>query len=219
MGNVRLIIYAAAVGQKNTRTTSIYEKDLWPVRSFSGVSSTYPPVAIPSRSVITLLNFSVQLSCSPQGPEINGQQNLENTLSTNYKIIWIVRGFWLVCKWVFVALWSTKMTWAMWLIVYELWEFTLRASYTVFLFVKTENNFIKEIKHVVRAFIASTASRVFTDLLSNSPKRLPRFSPGSESTENMFYFLIKWELSMGYVTEKYEEVKLIAQGITMRDQN
>ena len=35
----------------------------------------------------------------------------------------------------------------------------------------------------------STASRVFIDLLSNSPKRLPQFSPGYESTENMFYFL------------------------------
>ena len=30
----------------------------------------------------------------------------------------------------------------------------LSASYIVFLFVKTENNFIKEIKHVLRAFIA-----------------------------------------------------------------
>ena len=28
------------------------------------------------------------------------------------------------------------------------------------------------------------------DLLQNSPKRSPRFSPGYESTENMFYFLI-----------------------------
>ena len=33
------------------------------------------------------------------------------------------------------------------------------------------------------------ASRVFTDLLLNSPKHLPRFSPGYEGTENMFYFL------------------------------
>ena len=30
-----------------------------------------------------------------------------------YKIIWIVRGFWLVNKCV-IVLWSTKMTWAMW---------------------------------------------------------------------------------------------------------
>ena len=35
----------------------------------------------------------------------------------------------------------------------------------------------------------STAPRVFTDLLSNSPKCLPRFSPGYEGTDNMFYFL------------------------------
>ena len=35
----------------------------------------------------------------------------------------------------------------------------------------------------------TTASRVFTDLLSNSPKCSPRFSPGYEGTENMFYFL------------------------------
>ena len=32
-------------------------------------------------------------------------------------------------------------------------------------------------------------SRVFTDLLSNSPKHSPRLSPGYEGTENMFYFL------------------------------
>ena len=72
-----------------------------------------------------------------------------------YKIIWIVRGLRLVYKCVFIALWSTKMMWAMWLTVSELWEFTVRASYIVFLFVKTENyNFIKEIKYVFRAFIA-----------------------------------------------------------------
>ena len=38
--------------------------------------------------------------------------------------------------------------------------------------------------------LGSTVSRVFTDLLSNSPKRSPRFSLGYEDTENMFYFLI-----------------------------
>ena len=32
----------------------------------------------------------------------------------------------------------------------------------------------------------STAPQVFTDLLSNSPKRSPRFSPGYEGSENMF---------------------------------
>ena len=37
----------------------------------------------------------------------------------------------------------------------------------------------------------STVSRVFTDQLSNSPKRLPQaqFSPGCEGTKNIFYFL------------------------------
>ena len=29
---------------------------------------------------------------------------------------------------------------------------------------------------------------VFTDLLSNSPKRSPRFSPGYEGTETCFFF-------------------------------
>ena len=76
-----------------------------------------------------------------------------------------------------------------------------RASCTVFQFVKTENsNFIKEIKHFLHAFITywksrqillefSTSSQVFTDLLSNSPKLSPRFSPGYERTDKMFYFL------------------------------
>ena len=33
--------------------------------------------------------------------------------------------------------------------------YTVRASYIVFLFVKTDNNnFLKEIKHVLRAFVA-----------------------------------------------------------------
>ena len=35
-------------------------------------------------------------------------------------------------------------------------------------------------------------SRVFTDQLSNSPKRLPWFLPGYEGMENMFYFLSKY---------------------------
>ena len=35
-----------------------------------------------------------------------------------------------------------------------------------------------------------TVSRAFTDLLSNSPKRSPRFSPAYEGKDNMFYFLI-----------------------------
>ena len=86
----------------------------------------------------------------------------------------------------------------------------IKISNIVFLFVKTENNIsINQIKHAsLRAFIAwwkppqslwkfssrwelSTSSRIFTALLSNSPKRLPRFSPAFEGTENMFCFLIK----------------------------
>ena len=41
-----------------------------------------------------------------------------------------------------------------------------------------------------KANIWETATLIFTDLLSNSPKHSPRFSPGYEGTENMFYFLI-----------------------------
>ena len=53
--------------------------------------------------------------------------------------------------------WSTKITWAKWLAVSKLWEFTvtsirIQASYIVFLFARP--NFIKEIKHVLRGFIA-----------------------------------------------------------------
>ena len=99
--------------------------------------------------------------------------------------------------------------------VSKLWEVTvswkklkytyIRALYIVFLFVKTENNnFVKEIKHVIHSFIASwwkpwqslwefssrwNASRFFTDLLLNSPKCLPQFSQSYEVTENTFYFL------------------------------
>ena len=116
------------------------------------------------------------------------------------KIIWIVYAFWMIYKCVFIVLWSNKTTSAIWLTVSELWEFTLHASYILFLFVKTKNNdFIKEKKHVVCDSIAcwkswqslwefsgrwktSTASRIFTDLLLNSPKHLPQFSPGYEGT-------------------------------------
>ena len=102
----------------------------------------------------------------------------------------------------------------------------LRASYILFLFVETENsNFIKEIKHVVRASIAwwrprqslwefssrwkpSTAFRVFTDQLSNSPKRSPRFSPGyEEGTEYMFYFLNRLFYVINYNCMKRQPFK------------
>ena len=124
-------------------------------------------------------------------------------MKTFYKMIWIVRALWLVYKCVFIALWSTKIRGQYgWLClqVVRIYSFVkeiklyIRASYIFFLFVKTENNnFIKKIKHVLRPFTSrwtpSTASWVFTDLLSNSHKRLPWFSPGYEGTENMFYFL------------------------------
>ena len=50
-----------------------------------------------------------------------------------YKIVWIIRAFWLVNKWVFIALWSTKMTRERWLAVSILWEFTVswkKSNYT-----------------------------------------------------------------------------------------
>ena len=129
-----------------------------------------------------------------------------------YKMIWIVRAFWLVYKCVFIALWSTKMTLAIWLPLSPSCESLMKdilvyklASYIVFLFVKMENNnFIKEIKHVIIAFIAwwkprqslwefssrwkpSTASHVFTD---------PLESYQTWGKKNMFYFLnIDWSIN------------------------
>ena len=79
------------------------------------------------------------------------------------------------------------------------YSFTLRKSFFCFLGRKIIILWKKLINHVLRAFITwwksrqslleSTASRVFTDLLSNSTKRSPRVSPDNKSTENMFYFL------------------------------
>ena len=67
----------------------------------------------------------------------------------------------------------------------------IRASYIVFLFVKTENNnFIawwkprQSLKELSSRWKPSTTSHVFTDLHSNSPKHSPRFSPGYEGKEN-----------------------------------
>ena len=111
----------------------------------------------------------------------------------------MVRGFWLVYQCVFIALWSTIMTWAIWVAASKLWEFIVSTSYIVFLFVNNENdNFIKEIKHLFCASIAcwrprqslwEFSSRWKTDLLSNSSKFSPWFSPGYEGTETMFYLL------------------------------
>ena len=57
--------------------------------------------------------------------------------------------------------------------------------------LKTSAKFVRILKQVKTLDYVSTASRVFTDLLSKSPKRSPPFSPGYEGTQNMFYFLIK----------------------------
>ena len=67
-------------------------------------------------------------------------------------------------------------------------KFYTRASYIVFLFVKSENNFIKQIKYVLRDFIAWWKSRQSLWEFSNSPKRFPRFSPGYEGTEKGYFF-------------------------------
>ena len=124
-----------------------------------------------------------------------------------YKIIWIVHAFLIGQQVCFHSTMKHEndVSNVVWLS--PLWEFTVSTSYIVFLFVITENNnFIKEIKHVVHSYIACwkpqqslwgfssrwkllTSFQVFPDLLANSPKCSPRFSPGYEGTENMFYFL------------------------------
>ena len=136
----------------------------------------------------------------------------------DYKIFWIARPFWLVYQCFLIALWKKKMTWAICMVcclqVVRIYSFMKEirlykpASCIVILFVKTENNnFLKEIKNVLRAFSftaqwkprlnlressirwkTSIASRVFINLLSNSPKRSPRLSCSYEGTVNMLYF-------------------------------
>ena len=72
-------------------------------------------------------------------------------------------------------------------------------SYTAFLFVTMKNNFIKEIKHVQ----ISENPRLNTEQINKTPRcsqgfsparessqTFPRFSPGYEGTEDMFYFLM-----------------------------
>ena len=95
------------------------------------------------------------------------------------------------------------------MVVSELWEYTVCALYNFifFLFVKTKNNFIKEIKHVFRAFIAWKPRQAFLRIweqISENPRHswgflpawefpqaLQRFSAGYGGMENMFYFFYK----------------------------
>ena len=89
------------------------------------------------------------------------QSRVAKLVYTNYyKIIWIVRVFWLVYKCVFIAPWSTKLTWAMWFDCPELWDLTVswkKLRYTYALRIMSfsllkNNNFLKELKHVLHAF-------------------------------------------------------------------
>ena len=80
-------------------------------------------------------------------------------------IVWIVRVFWLVNKFVFIAQWSTKMKWTIFLVGYlqvvRIYNFMkeikvyIRASYIVFLLLPTdEKKIIKVINHVLFVSIA-----------------------------------------------------------------
>ena len=90
-----------------------------------------------------------------------------------YKIILIVRAFLIGLQVVLIAIWSTNTKSAIWLTVSELWEFTVRASYIVFLFVKTENNnFIKEIKHVLPPKSVENLSKVCENSRAGKSLRL-----------------------------------------------
>ena len=93
-----------------------------------------------------------------------------------HKIIWIVRSFWLVYKFVFIGPWSSKRMSAVQLAVSKLWEFP----------------FFERYKTIPRQSLWKLSSRSKLEMqsrvFSNSPKRLP-FFPGYEVTENIFYFL------------------------------
>ena len=54
------------------------------------------------------------------------------------------------------------------------------------------------------------ASRVFTDLQSNSPKRSTRFLPGYEGKEKMFYFLNEIHLSLPQILNNFTFKKKIS---------
>ena len=61
----------------------------------------------------------------------------------------------------------------------------LLSNYSSRAFTNVSAKFVRSLEQV-KTFDCSC---VFTELLSISPKRSPRFSPGYEGTENMFYFL------------------------------
>ena len=134
-------------------------------------------------------------------------------ISSLYKIIWIVRALWLVYKCVFIALWRTKMTWAIWLVVSKLWEFTVswkELTYTCVLRISSfsllrtvTNNFSKRSKtcspclhsllntstkfvRILELVKSLDCVSVFTDVFSNSFKRSLWFSPDFKGTGNIF---------------------------------
>ena len=83
--------------------------------------------------------------------------HLQSCVNRNYRIIWIVHAFWLVNLCVFTALWSTKMTRAIWLLVSKSWllQFhesnyaihnALQISSFALLTRKIITDFIKEIR-------------------------------------------------------------------------
>ena len=129
------------------------------------------------RTLRCKINFWWQKFClgpliqKRRGPWDSSWKFLLKTLCTEHSLgcsvcyskeIWIVRAFWLVNKSVFISLWTTKMSNVVGnLQVVRMYSFMkeikvyIRASYIVFLFAKTQNNnFIKEIKHFLCAFVA-----------------------------------------------------------------
>ena len=87
----------------------------------------------------------------------------------------IVCVFWLVNKCVFMALWSAIMTWEIWLQIVRIYSFMkeikmyIRPLYIVFLFVESENNFIKAKKQNIYLDFIALWSAIPSDSLSNSP--------------------------------------------------
>ena len=75
--------------------------------------------------------------------------------------------------------------------------------------VKTSVKFVKILEQVKTL----ACSRVFTDLLSKSHRHSPRFSPGYEGTENMFFF----KLAFYYTeTECYKKIHYVRMVFTRK---